>query len=675
LKDINLAQPFFRRGVFVKKCSQCGEENDFDDKVCQECGAPLDKPGKSPAKDDPLILETPNSPKPDKKKPQDTTSSWNQSHWEKEPDYEQAINKTTPIENVELDLSDEKEEDQTTTRIERSDLELEGESYQEEEIAVQNPIEANVDMPPYQPLGPSEENSAPRPEKEYSQAEAPETDDPNEKEKKKAELEAMLRKEMEPAHKSKGIAHFDNNCIRFAGGVDLTAGQEIKIGDQDYILKPIERKKIPYLYIGMAALVILVATISLIARSNKLKDYGHIVGYVYNQKSEARLPDALIEVKDLGKRVKSDNLGIFEFDLIPPGSYDLQVNLAGFNTKQSFAMVEKKKGARLSIGLKPEQAPKIAMIEQRTPEPATESVKPSPSQEQFGKIKVKVDVPEAIVLVDNKMLGKGSATYSEISTGPHTLRITASGYQDWVKNIRVLSGKMLELEANLSEVKYVEQISATDFIHAGEEAFNQGNYDKALENYIKAVRANSKDGKAYLGRGLTYKKLEQNKAAKEDLTTAAKLFVDSKDYAQTTKCYDVLLEINPDDPDLYYYRGLCYSKTEQYDKSIQDLQKATDLRPKFFWAYLELSYAYYKAGQHEKSAESAEKAKKVNPHDKRVYVRLAESYLAMGDKTRTKENYSKFAELTTLADREDMKEDPEWKKVLQALNISDSAEF
>ena len=659
----------------MTKCSQCGEENDSDDKVCQECGAPLDKPGKSPAKDDPLILETPNSAKPDKNKSKNSTSSWNQSHWEKEPDYEQAINKTTPIENVELDLSDEKEEDQTTTRIERNDLELEGESYQEEAITVQNPIEANADMPSYQPLGPSDENLQPRPEKEYSQAEAPETDDPNEKEKKKAELEPMLKKEMEPAHKSKGIAHFDKNCIRFAGGVDLTPGQEIEIGEQDYILKPIERKKIPYLYIGIAALVILIVAISLIATDKKVKDYGHIYGYVYNQKSKAHLPDALIVVKELGKRVKSGNLGLFELDMIPPGSYDLEVNLAGFQTEQSFAMVEKKKGAQLRIGLKPEQAPEIAMTEQRTPEPATESVKPTPSQEQFGKIKVKVDVPEAIVLVDNKMVGKGSATYSEISTGPHTLRITANGYQDWAKNIKVASGKTLELEADLSEVKYVEQISATDFVRAGKEAFNQGNHDKALENYIKAVRANSKDGNAYLGRGLTYQQLEQNKKAKEDLTTAAKLFVDAKGYAQATKCYNALLEMSPDDADLYYYRGLCYSKTGEYDESIQDLQKATDLRPKFFWAYLQLSYVYYKAGQYEQSVESAEKAKKVNPHDKRVYVRLAESYLAVGDKTKTKENYSRFTELTTLADREDMKEDPEWKKVLQALNISDSAEF
>lgn len=662
----------------MKKCSQCGEENDSDDKVCQECGAPLDKPDNSPAKDDPLILETPNSAKTDKNKSKNSTSSWNQSQWEKEPDYEQTINKTTPIENVELDLSDEKDEDQTATRIERDNLKLESETYQEEEITVQNPVEANADMPPYQPFGSSEESLPPEPEKKHTQVKASEIDDPNEKEKKKAELEAMLKKEMEPAHKSKGIAHFDNNCIRFAGGVNLAPGQEIKIGDQDYILKPIEKKKIPYLYLGIAALVILVATISLIARSNKVKDYGHIIGYVYNQKSKTHLPNALIEVNGLGKRVKSGNLGIFELDLIPPGSYDLQVNLAGFQTEQSFTVVEKKKGAHLLIGLKPEQSPEIATTQQRTPEPTTESVKPIPSQEQFGKIKVKVDVPEAIVLVDNKMLGKGSGTYSEISTGPHTLRITASGYQDWVKNVRVVSGKTLELEANLSEAKYVEQISATDFARAGEEAFNQGNYDKALENYIKAVRANSKDGNAYLGRGLTYKKLEQNKAAKDDLSTAAKLFVDGKDYAQATKCYNVLLEINPDDPDLpdlYYYRGLCYSKTGEYDKSIQDLQKATDLRPKFFWAYLQLSYVYYQAGQYEKSVESAEKAKKVNPHDKRVYVRLAESYLAVGDKTKTKENYSRFTELTTLADRENMKEDPEWKKVLQVLNISDSAEF
>ena len=134
-------------------------------------------------------------------------------------------------------------------------------------------------------------------------------------------------------------------------------------------------------------------------------------------------------------------------------------------------------------------------------------------------MKVKVNVPEAIVLIDNKMVGKGSGTYSKISTGRHTIRITAEGYQDWVKKVRVRSGKTSELNLTLSKIKYIEQLSATDYLQAGQEAFEQENYDKALENYIKATRANSKDGGAFLGRGLVYQKLGQSKKATDDFTT------------------------------------------------------------------------------------------------------------------------------------------------------------
>lgn len=670
----------------MKKCSQCGENNQPDKNICQKCGATLNNSADSQSKEEPLIIETPATNNNKKKRAKKTNPSWNQSQWEKEPDYEQTVNKKLQVESVELDLSDEEDEQEKPTRIEKKEVLPVRENY-EEKITVQNPIQANAEESPIPPEEPAK-SVEPKTEynikyNEYDQGESPsgndnpeENDNPKEKEKKKKELEAMLKKKMEPAHRSKGIAYIHKkNCIRVAGGAKLAPGQEIRIGQQDYILKPAEKKKFPFLYVGIAILAILIFTFFQINNIQKVRDSGQIIGYIYDQDSKMRLADAVIGLKGLDKKVEvtTDKSGYFKLDLIPPGVYDLEISLAGFQTAQNFAVVRKKQDTFVpAIGLSSREISEPIVDEKKS---ATKSTKSTSPQTQYGKIRIKTDVPQAIVLVDNKMVGKGSGTYSDIPTGRHTIRVTAEGYQDWAKKVRVNAGRTSMLNVSLSKIKYVEQISATDYLQAAKEAYSQENYDKALENYIKAVRADSKDGNAYLGRGLTYLKLGLNKKAKNDLTTAAKLFRDKKDYAQTVKCYDALLQINPDDPDLYYYRGICYLKTKEYEKSIQDFEKATDMKSKFFWGYLQLSYAYYKAGNYEESIKSAKKAKKVNPHDRKVYVRLAEAYLALGDKTQTKENYNKFVELTTLVDREKMKQDPEWKKVLQALNISHQAEF
>lgn len=669
----------------MKKCSHCGEQNNPENKVCQKCGAVFDNPQVSKSKEEPLILETP-SPAKNNKKDEKRNPNWNKSQWESDPDYEKEVNTNVHIENVELDLSDEEDRQEASPKIEKDDFTSEIESY-EEEISLQNPIEANSQDSSYQPKEEPEPEPDPEPQPQqyqmepdiqYNQDDPPLQDDEAEKEKKKAELEMMLKKQMEPAHKSKGIAYLHKNYIKLVGGTKLSFGQEVTIGEQDYILKPIEKKKFPYLYAGIVAIVFIFAVILLLSplvQMVNVRDSGQVIGYIYDQSSGTHLSDAVVELRLPNKkiRVKSNNLGFFKLDLIPPGSYDVQISHAGFQTAQSFAAVNKRQDTYLPpVSLSSLEITKPMLIQEK---PAEKPVESEPIQTQYGQIKLDLNVPSAIVLIDNEMIGKGSGVYSKISTGSHTIRITAEGYQDWAKNIRIAREKTLELEVSLFETKQSEQMTAADYVQAGNQAYTQGNYDKALENYVKAAKANSNDGNAYLGKGLTYQKLGQNNKATDDLNKAAKLFRDFKDYAQAAKCYDALLQITPDDADLYYYRGSCYLKTNEYDKSIQDFQKATQLRPNFFWAFIQLSTAYYQSGKFEESIKNAEKAKKINPHDKKVYVCLAEGYLALGNKPQTKENYDRFAELTTLVDRDKMKEDVEWKKVLQALKISDQPEI
>jgi tetratricopeptide (TPR) repeat protein len=80
-----------------------------------------------------------------------------------------------------------------------------------------------------------------------------------------------------------------------------------------------------------------------------------------------------------------------------------------------------------------------------------------------------------------------------------------------------------------------------------------------------------------------------------------------------------------------------------------------------------LGEAYYKSGNYEASLENYKKAKKLNPENLQVYVGLVKTYFAKGERSSAKKSYKKFEELSAYIDRERMKQDPEWRKVLEGI--------
>jgi tetratricopeptide (TPR) repeat protein len=178
-----------------------------------------------------------------------------------------------------------------------------------------------------------------------------------------------------------------------------------------------------------------------------------------------------------------------------------------------------------------------------------------------------------------------------------------------------------------------------------------------------------------LGRGLVYNQLNDRAKACEDLNKAAEYYASEKNYNQAIICYTNLLALNNRDIGSFYNRGLCYLNLNQYEKSISDLEKTIEQDKKFFLGYLNLGEAYYKSGNYETSLENYKKAKKLNPESPQVYAGMAFAYFAKGEKSSAKKSYKKFEELSTYIDRERMKQDPEWKKLLQGIEEKSEAEF
>ena len=85
----------------------------------------------------------------------------------------------------------------------------------------------------------------------------------------------------------------------------------------------------------------------------------------------------------------------------------------------------------------------------------------------------------------------------------------------------------------------------------------EGEYDKAILCFTKALRARRKSPEAYCNRGTAYSENGEHDKATADLNKA--------------------IELNPEFADAYYNRAVVYYQKKQYDESWQDVGKAQEL--------------------------------------------------------------------------------------------------
>ena len=477
---------------------------------------------------------------------------------------------------------------------------------------------------------------------------------------------------------SKGVAYLDGNTIRMTGGIKLHPGGQIKIGEKEFILQTRQRKRKPLYLLLFILLVGVVLVSSLLLKG---KSAGRLIGIVLDEKSKLSLSNAEIQIKEVGKMVRSNQLGFFMFDFVPSGSYTLQTDLRGYQTVKDNITITKNQTSTISVlvspkyltGLPDKSSVEIAPSEK--PAFGNVTAEGTQAEEEYGAINIESNVSEPVVMVDDRMLGTGNKAYKNVSMGKHSLRITKEGYQDWTQKIEVKHGKTLNLKINLSETETVTPQTAEKWLAHAQSQMNTHDYAFAVNSYTQALTLNPKSSEALLGRGLVYNQLNDRAKAVQDLNKAAEYYAIEKNYNQAITCYTHLLTLNDRDLGSLDNRGVCYLQLGQYEKSIQDFEKTIELDKKFLLGYLHSGEAYYKSGNYEASLENYKKAKKLNAESPQVYAGLALVYFAKGEKSSAKKSFKKFEELSTYIDRERMKQDPEWRKLLQGIEEKAEAEF
>ncbi len=137
------------------------------------------------------------------------------------------------------------------------------------------------------------------------------------------------------------------------------------------------------------------------------------------------------------------------------------------------------------------------------------------------------------------------------------------------------------LAPSASAAKY----SWSNYKLRGRAYFNAHVYDRAVEEYTKALEIAPDDGQIlyglYLYRGQSYAFLKFYDNAIKDLSTA--------------------IEINPYDVAAYAERGNTYIAKGWYAQGIADLSRALSIKPDDGLSYLYRAQAYYQAKEYKKA--------------------------------------------------------------------------
>jgi tetratricopeptide (TPR) repeat protein len=477
-----------------------------------------------------------------------------------------------------------------------------------------------------------------------------------------------------PVAVSKGVAYVQGNLIRLTGGARAHPGDEIRIGEKGFTLRAgRNRRTWTFLALGLGALVALALILPLFGSAR----HAALVGVVTDQATSRIVPGVSVYLKELDRTVQSNDRGLFIFNSLPAGSYALRITTDGYEPKSEKITIAGDEPLALRVNLvpwvpeEPSSGSTASTPSTKTTTGRTQTREETLAGSTLGGVRVKSNVTDPNVLIDDRLAGVGNNLYQDIQPGKHVIAVTKPGYYDWAQEVQVKSGRILTLEVTLPENKTADPDVQTwkDFVALGNNQLNAGEPSSALDSYDQAINLKPDSPDALLGRGYAHSKMGDRTEARSDFEKSAQLFQVQGDYRNAALSYANLISLDDRDPDFYLARGICYLKLGEYQTSISDFNKAVGLAPKMFSAYLNRGQAYYGAGDYQRSIDSYKSAQKIKSDDQQIFIGLTRAYFAKGDKSKAKKSYKEFEKLSTYIYRDKLREDAEWRAVLEGIGV------
>jgi len=147
---------------------------------------------------------------------------------------------------------------------------------------------------------------------------------------------------------------------------------------------------------------------------------------------------------------------------------------------------------------------------------------------------------------------------------------------------------LMSTDAVKRDYSMSENVNALQYYNAGKEFTRHEQFDKAIESYKKALKADDKFAFAWDNMGLCYRKLGKYKEAISCYEKSYKLqpmgttsvmnmgvaYTFLEDYKSAAKAYAILVTNHPQDPEGYYGAGKAYFLDGDYYKGVDNMLKA-----------------------------------------------------------------------------------------------------
>ncbi len=184
--------------------------------------------------------------------------------------------------------------------------------------------------------------------------------------------------------------------------------------------------------------------------------------------------------------------------------------------------------------------------------------------------------------------------------------LTRASFEAGLRSLTL--GNFSVARVQFQEVLKTEPNAVDVYYYIGETYRNEGNYQKALDNYQKAININSRFAPAFLGRAKARLDIDPGADVLNDLNSA--------------------ISLDPFYAEAYLERG-AFLSTRNPDAALTDLKTALEIAPETPTAYLYLSNVEYSKGNYQKALEYALSANRLDMTIIPAYLSMGNAYLAL----------------------------------------------
>jgi len=472
---------------------------------------------------------------------------------------------------------------------------------------------------------------------------------------------------------SAGVAHLSGLTLRFPLGSGIKPGETVTVGRKPYEVRKERPFTMGFVIKGVLAMVLGVLAVIGVVSLASVPPGGTITGVVVDRQSGRIIPNALVAIEG-GPSVATNAAGLYTFSDALSGLLKVTATAPGYEPQSGTVVGPSKGAAQMAFALSPINSETLNLTStpptSQAPAPTDEASAGADEAVAYGNIALETDLNDFMVFVDNVLYGKNAKKVQRMSAGDHHVVVQVEGFEDYASDVTVKAHATQTLsiaKANLTPKVDTVKRAKQHFAEA-KEFIDKGLWEQAIGAYSTGLQDDPQNTEALQYRGWAYAKSGNTEKARADFLQAATLNEESNRFLDAVACAGHLIDLDPGNSEAYLRRSQYYIELREYAKAIDDCQMAVKKDKKSAKAQLALAEAYFTSGDYKHAAKEFDKGRKLSDNPQDVYVRLLISLARGGEDDQVRHKYKDFAASATPELQKQLRQNPEWLRVLQIVD-------